>query len=287
MVELPDPAPLAADEVLVEVRAAAVASWDEFVRTGGWDVGRKPPMALGVEASGTIAAVGDGVSDWRAGDEVLTHPLPLRGTGAWAPLLVAPAGELARKPAGASWEAAAAFPVPALTAAQVIDEALKLEPGQRILVHGAGGVTGGLMVAVAALRGGEVIATAGPASAERVKALGAAQVLDYHDESWPDQVQAEAAVNAVPGGSGDVGRAVVDGGRAATITPDAPPEERGIAVTAVIVRPDGDQLRELAPLLEQESIQPAVGATYALEEAAEAFAAALAGRAGGAVLLTP
>jgi NADPH:quinone reductase-like Zn-dependent oxidoreductase len=77
-IDLPDPRPLAGDEVLIEVRSAGVANWDELVSTGQWDVGRAPPMALGVAAAGVIAAVGEAVGKWKEGDEVLTHPLPLR-----------------------------------------------------------------------------------------------------------------------------------------------------------------------------------------------------------------
>jgi NADPH:quinone reductase-like Zn-dependent oxidoreductase len=62
MIEVAGPRPLAGDEVLVEVRAAGVANWDEIVRTGGWDVGVSPPMALGVEAAGTVIAVGGEVT---------------------------------------------------------------------------------------------------------------------------------------------------------------------------------------------------------------------------------
>ena len=58
MIEVAGPRPLAGDEVLVEVRGAGVGNWDEFVRTGGWDVGASPPMALGVEAAGTVIAAG-------------------------------------------------------------------------------------------------------------------------------------------------------------------------------------------------------------------------------------
>src|SRR5580693_2134056 len=121
MIEVAGLRPLAGDEVLVEVRAAGVANWDEFVRTGGWDVGVSPPMALGVEAAGTVIAVGGEVTGWAPGDAVMTHPLPLRDQGTWAPQLIAPAALLAAKPPGVSWEAAAAFPVPALTAGQVLD----------------------------------------------------------------------------------------------------------------------------------------------------------------------
>ena len=119
MIEVGEPRPLADDEVLVEVRAAGVGNWDEFVRTGGWDVGTTPPMALGVEVAGTVLAVGPAVTDWVPSNAVMAHPVPLRDQGTWAPRLIAPAGLLARKPHDASWEAAAAFPVPALTAEQV------------------------------------------------------------------------------------------------------------------------------------------------------------------------
>ena len=102
-----------------------MGNWDEFVRTGGWDVGGGPPMALGVEAAGTVLAVGQAVGDWAPGDAVMTHPLPLRDQGTWAPQLIAPAALLARKPATVPWEAAAAFPVPALTAEQVLGDALQ------------------------------------------------------------------------------------------------------------------------------------------------------------------
>src|SRR6188472_2081187 len=67
--EVGEPRPLADDEVLLEVRAAGVGNWDEFVRTGGWEVGRAPPMALGVEAAGIITTVGGSVEDWEPGDE--------------------------------------------------------------------------------------------------------------------------------------------------------------------------------------------------------------------------
>src|SRR5437588_9217163 len=253
---MPGPRPLARDEVLIEVRAAGVGNWDEFVRTGGWDVGRRPPMALGVEAAGVVTAVGSRVTDWGPGDEVMTHPLPSRDQGTWAPTLIAPAAALARKPAGVSWEAAAVFPVPALTAAQVLDEALGVRRGDRLLVNGAGGVTGRLLVSLGSLRGAEVIATAGPRSRASVAALGARHVIDYHEQDWPDRVLAitggagvAVAVNAAPDGAGDAIRTVRDGGRLATITSDPPEQDRGITVSSVYVRPDGVQLDGLGRLL--------------------------------------
>src|SRR4051812_34971035 len=92
--ELLDPAaprPLRGAEGLSGVRAAGGGNWEDIVRNGGWDVGRRPPMALGVEAAGVVVAVGDEVSDLAEGDEVMTHPLPLRGEGTWATHVIAPA----------------------------------------------------------------------------------------------------------------------------------------------------------------------------------------------------
>jgi NADPH:quinone reductase-like Zn-dependent oxidoreductase len=294
VIEVGEPRPLGGDEVLLEVRAAGVGNWDEFIRVGGWDVGAVPPMALGVEAAGTVAAVGDAVTDWAVGDAVMTHPVPLRDQGAWAPMLIAPAALLARKPDGVSWEAAAAFPIPALTAEQVLSDALHVRPGERLLVHGAGGITGGLLVALAALRGAEVTATAGPSSRPRVSALGARQVIDYHDQDWPGQVRAvtggrgaAAAVSAVPGGAASAIRAVADGGRLATITSDPPAGQRGITVDNVYVRADGRQLRDLATRFGDGELEIPVAASYHLADAARALARVTGGHAGGAVVLTP
>src|SRR3954454_22893252 len=279
-IDLPDPRPLADDEVLIEIQAAGVGNWEEFVRTGDWDVGGTPPMALGVEAAGIVTAIGDSVEDWEPGDEVLSHPLPLRDQGAWAPFLIASATVLARKPTALSWEAAAAFPVPALTATQVIDGALAVRPDDLVLVSGASGVTGTVLVGLAAARGAEVIATAGPASHERLRRLGAAHVLDYHDPDWPQQARAiggdlgvSAMANAAPNGSAGAIDAVRDGGRLATITQDPPDEQRGIEISSVIVQPDGRGLGELAELPAAGKLKVSVAALFPLAEAAAAFAA--------------
>ncbi len=132
----------AAGEVLIDVVAAGIGNWDELVRIGSWQIGGPAPMALGTEAAGTVAAAGSGVAELREGDEVMTHPLPLRRHGTWAGRVLAPAATVAARPPEASWEAGGAFPIPALTAAQALDEALGIESGGWVVVNGAGGVTG-------------------------------------------------------------------------------------------------------------------------------------------------
>ncbi|MGH3285514.1 MAG: quinone oxidoreductase family protein, partial [Streptosporangiaceae bacterium] len=186
LLELPEPRTLRPDEVLIEVRAAGIGNWDEIARNGGWDLGTRPPMALGVEAAGLVAAVGDRADGVRAGDRVTAHSVPLREQGAWAEQHIAAAGQVAVVPPGVPFDVAAALPVPALTADQVISDALGVRPGEAVLVHGAGGVTGGLLVQLAVHLGATVIATAGADSAGRVAALGAATGLDYHRPDWPE-----------------------------------------------------------------------------------------------------
>src|SRR3954454_22111917 len=115
----------------------------------------------------------------------MTHPVPLLEHGCWSELLLARADVLGAKPSAVAWEDAAAFPVPALTADQAISAALGNSGAGRLLVHGAGGVTGQLIAALGVVVGAEVAVTAGPRSAERLRELGVAAVFDYRDGGWP------------------------------------------------------------------------------------------------------
>src|SRR5213078_4908103 len=285
--EVDEPATPAAGEVLIDVVAAGIGNWDELVRIGSWQIGGPAPMALGTEASGTVAAVGSGVAELREGDEVMTHPLPLRRHGTWAGRVLAPAATVAARPPEASWEACAAFPIPALTAAQALDEAIGIESGGWVVVNGAGGVTGGLLVQLAAARGARVIASA--RKVERIRGYGASEVLDYHGD-WPALVReitgggAPQAVNAARGQAATTLKAVADGGRLATITGDAPREERGVAVSDVYVRPDSRQLSALAELLACGTLRVPIASVRPLEQAAQALREVVAGADGAIVL---
>ncbi|MGN6216108.1 MAG: NADP-dependent oxidoreductase, partial [Solirubrobacterales bacterium] len=250
---LPDPRPPGPGEALISVCAAGVAPWDDLVRLGSWEVGLQPPAALGVGAAGTVAAVGTGSGGWAVGDEVMTHPVPVLEQGCWSELLLVRADLLAAKPAAVSWEEAAAFPVPALTADQALRAAMGDSPGGRLLVHGAGGVTGQLIAALAAVTGVEVAATAGPRSAARLRELGIGAVFDYHQDDWPTAVRkwvggggVSAAINAAPGGEQDALSALADGGRLATITGAPPPAERGVTIVNIYVEADGARLGRMA-----------------------------------------
>ncbi len=282
----------AAGEVLIDVVAAGIGNWDELVRIGSWQIGGPAPMALGTAAAGTVAAVGSDVSELHEGDEVMTHPLPLRRHGTWAEKVLAPATTVATRPPAASWEACGAFPIPALTAAQALDEALEIESGGWVVVNGAGGVTGGLLVQLAAARGARVIATASAKKAERMRDYGASEVLDYHDD-WPALVHeitgggASKAVNAAPGEAATTLEAVAEGGRLATITGDPPRVERGVAVSDVYVRPDGRQLSVLAELLAHGTLSVPIASVRPFDQAAQALRDVVAGADGAIVLSLP
>jgi NADPH:quinone reductase-like Zn-dependent oxidoreductase len=289
---LPDPGSPGNAETIIEVRAAAVAPWDEFVRAGSWDVGVRPPMALGVAASGMVSAVGAGVDRWSVGDEVLAHPVPLLQQGCWSELLAARADLLAAKPPDVSWEDAAAFPVPALTADQAVAAASGDSPGGRLFVHGAGGVTGQLTAGLAVALGAQLAVTAGPHSAERLRRAGVAMVCDYHDEDWPAAVRAwggtdgvPAAINATAGGETAALAVVADGGRLVTITGAPPAAERGVTIVDIYVQADGARLGRMAERLGNGEIAVSVAKIYGLAEAADALDLAVRGAGGGSVVL--
>jgi NADPH:quinone reductase-like Zn-dependent oxidoreductase len=106
MMDLGDPAAPEADELLVDVRAAGVGNWDNFARVGDWDLGRHPPLALGVEAAGRVSGTGRDVGRFTLGDRVLVHSAPLRYHGAWAQRFVVPASATALLPSAVSFETA-------------------------------------------------------------------------------------------------------------------------------------------------------------------------------------
>jgi NADPH:quinone reductase-like Zn-dependent oxidoreductase len=291
--ELPAPRALRAGEVLLDVRACGLGNWDDIARTGGWDLGARPPMALGVESAGIVTAAGDQTGGVAVGDRVTTHSLPLREQGCWAEWFIAAAGHVAPLPPGVPWDIAAALPVPALTADQALRDGVGVRAGQTVLVHGAGGVTGGLLVQLAAHLGATVIATGSQHSAERIRGLGAGEVVDYLMPDWPERVcaltggGADAAVNAARDGAADAARAVRDGGALATITSDPPRAGRGITVREVYVAPDGPRLCRLVGLLAQGAITVTVSQRYPLEQAAAALDQVRRGAHGTALVLQP
>jgi len=251
-------------------------------------------MALGGEAAGVVRAVGAAVSRFQIGDEVLTFTVPLR-QGAWAELFAAPEEYIAHKPTDMVFPIAGLFPVPALTAHEVFSNAVPLQPGlgENVLIHGAGGVTGGVLVAGAAAMGARVIATAGPQSTDRVRGYGASVVVDYHTPDWPTEVRdltgggVSVAVNAVRGAALGLMPLVVDGGHLATITGDPPAAERQIRVSDCYVSPNGIALEQLASSFTERGLAIPVADVFGLSQAGTALSEVVSGKVMGGVLIDP
>jgi NADPH:quinone reductase-like Zn-dependent oxidoreductase len=290
--DLPEPPRPGTDGVLVEIRGAGIGNWDDLVRTGAWDIGIRPPMALGVEAAGIVGAVGSGVSRFAVGDEVLVHSTPLRYQGAWAERFLAPEAHVAAKPPTLSWSEAALLPVPLLTAARVVSQ-IVAPTAADVLVHGAGGVTGGLVVVLAAQAGHRVIATCSSASVDRVRRYGAAETVDYESGSWMANLRGSfprgfaAVIVAVRGTSASLLPLVADGGQLITITGDPPPSERGIAIRNEYVAPDGPSLGSAANVVARLGVTIPLAETVGLAEVGGALQRVSSAEGGGGRVVDP
>jgi NADPH:quinone reductase-like Zn-dependent oxidoreductase len=282
LLELPDPPSPGPGQILVAVEAAGVGSWDRLLNSGGWDVGLRPPAALGVEGAGRVLAVGADVDEFAVGDRLLAHEAPLPGgSGFWTQRVLLTAAHAARCPSGVEPVEAAALPVNGLTAWQAM-AMLELGRGQRLLITNGAGSTGSVAIQLAAQMGVEVTATASASATDRLRGLGAAEVIDYHDPNWPDQVRGrfDGALTAAMGTAGAALPLVRDGGRLCSLTSDAPAPERGITSTNLYVAPDAQQLARLAEQVGEGTLHLAPE-PHPLQEGPAAFTAVAAGHAGG------
>lgn len=176
---LPVPKP-AADEVLIAVHVAGVASWDASIREHPSEIKHSAlPLVLGTDGAGVIAALGSQVYDFKLGEQVYSYSWDNPQGGFYAEYVAVPAKLVGRVPAGLSLLQAGAIGTTALTAIQGVDDALHVKSGETLIIHGAAGGVGTLALQFARLRGARVFATAtDPQGAALVKRLGADVVVD-------------------------------------------------------------------------------------------------------------
>jgi NADPH:quinone reductase-like Zn-dependent oxidoreductase len=165
-------------EVLVKVGAAGVGPWDALIREGRSGLALTLPVTLGADLSGVVVEVGKGVEDLEPGDAVfgVTND---RFVGAYAEFALADVSRLARKPVGLGFIEAGGMPVVAVTARSMLFEYGRLQSGQRVLVHGAAGAVGNLVVQLAHAASAEVIATCRARDIAFVTKVGADEVIDF------------------------------------------------------------------------------------------------------------
>jgi putative PIG3 family NAD(P)H quinone oxidoreductase len=190
--DVPDPMPRPG-EVVVEVVAAGVNRADVMQRQGHYDPPPGSSAYPGLEVSGRIAQLGDGVDGWSVGDEVCA----LLTGGGYAEKVTVPAGQLLPVPAGVSLEDAAALPEVACTVWSNIFMTANIQPGEVLLVHGGGSGIGTMAVQLGREVGARVAVTAGsPEKLEVCRELGASILVNYRTEDF------EAVVREATDGHG-------------------------------------------------------------------------------------
>ena len=179
----PEPA---ADALLVRVRAASVNPVDWKMREGYLQAWVDPPrpLTLGRDLSGDVVEVGPAVTDFQVGDAVFGTVSLDKGTH--AEYVVVRTSEVARKPDSVDYDTAAAIPLAALAAWQCLMDAGGLQPGHRVLVHGAGGAVGNFAVQFAHQHGAHVLAVTSKENSDLLRSLGADEVIDYEATPFED-----------------------------------------------------------------------------------------------------
>ncbi len=177
--ERPDPG-LGAGQVRIAVAAAGVNFADVQARVGFYPDAPKPPCVVGYEVAGTILELGDGVEGLQAGQRVMA------GTkfGGYASQVVVPAGDIVALPDELSFEQGAAVPVNYATAWAALIGYGNVQPGERVLIHAAGGGVGVAATQIAKRLGAEIYGTSSPSKHERIRELGVEHPIDYTRDGW-------------------------------------------------------------------------------------------------------
>ncbi len=295
LTELPGPE-LQPGQVLVRNRAAGVNPIDWKTCAGG---GAAPfigdlPFIPGWEFAGTVEAVADDVTEFKAGDEVFGFINFPHRAGCFAEYVAAPASQISHRPQELPVVEAAGLGLAGLTAWQALFVKGQLKPDQQLLVlAGAGGV-GHLAVQLGKWIGARVIATASARNHDFVKQLGADIVVDYQQDNIARHVNnVDLVLDGVGGTTGiEALKCVKPKGTLITlptVTKDeviAAGEKLKVKVEPIRVEPNSRQLDQLAGLYADKKLTLNVAGTYPLEEVAQAFESSQTGRTKGKLVLT-
>jgi NADPH:quinone reductase-like Zn-dependent oxidoreductase len=292
------------NQVLVRVHASSVnpVEWygvtgPIFARTDG--LRRPKTTSVGADLAGRVEAVGKDVEDLKPGDGVFGT-----GTGAWAEYAAARGARLALKPAGVSFEEAAAAPIAALTALQALRDKGEVKPGQKVLINGASGGVGTYAVQLAKWFGADVTAVCSTRNVELARSLGADRVVDYSQENFTRRGERHDLMLDIAGS-----RSFLESRR--VLTPDATvvvvggtmtyrglgplphiaammlkSKGRSQSVKFFVAKIEKEDLGLLAELLGAGTVKSVIDRRYELNQAAEALAYLGEGHARGKVVIT-
>ena len=283
-------------EVLLDVVATAVNRADLLQRAGLYPPPPGASAILGLECSGTIAALGDGVTGWEVGDEVCA----LLAGGGYAEQVAVPASQLMRRPEGLDIVTAGALPETACTVWSMVIDNGRLAPGESFLVHGGSSGIGTLAIQIAKAMGARVFATVGSAAkATACRSLGADVVINYREQDFAEVIAAEQAADGRDGidvildivgakylernvaslaSAGRISVIGMQGGMTAELNLGMLMAKRGTIYSAGLrARPVEQKAAIVAgteahvwPLIEQGLVKPVVHAVLPLADAAEA-----------------
>jgi NADPH:quinone reductase-like Zn-dependent oxidoreductase len=306
-----DRPPVGDDDVLIRVRATSVNTPDWITVTGVPYVlrlrdglrGPRTPVR-GTDVAGVVEAVGKNVTDLEAGDEVFgsSWASALASLGTFAELTVAPASQLIKKPAGLTFEQAAASVMSGITALLAMRDVGRVEPGKRVLINGASGGVGTFAVQIAKELGAEVTGVCSTRNVEFLRSLGADHVVDYTEEDFTRgerryDVILDNVLNHPPSGTA---RVLTPTG---TLIPNSVGNTGGLfaglprmARAALMGRGSTDvrfvrcvvnreNLEALAALLESGDVKVVIDKVYPLSEAGNAVSHMLGHRARGKVVI--
>ncbi len=314
--DLPDPM-VAPGDVLVRVSAASINPLDKMTRDGEFKrlIKRKTPFVLGHDVAGVVTEVGTDVRDFRVGDEVYARPRDLRA-GTFAELIAIDQDDVALKPESLTLEEAAAVPLVALAAWQILVERAHLQPGQKVLVHAGAGGLGSTVIQLAKHLGATVATTASPATLDVVRDLGADVVIDYTSQDFAEELSGyDLVVDSLGGrileksltvlkphglaigvaGPPDAGFAkqlgapailsVVMNQLSRKIRKQA--KALDVRYEFLFMHASGSQLRELGALYDAGELRPVIDRTFPFEKTIEAMAYVEDGRTtAGKVVVT-
>lgn len=277
------------NEVLIKVKAASVNPLDIKIRLGYMQQMRpvQIPFTPGLDASGIVVAVGNNVSNFTIGDEVIAVTMG----NAYAEYIIANERFVSHKPAAVSFEEATSLAVNIGTAQSILYAEGKLKSGQKVLIQGAAGSVGATMVQLAKNGGLYVIATASGKGLEFVKSLGADEVIDYKTQDVALLVKDVDLVADCAGGESQATlfKVIKKGGKLLSIAGIPSPElAEKFQVEARFVSSDlsAKSLENGLRLVNDGKLKAVVAKTFKLEEAAQAQDFLSAGGANGKVVLT-
>jgi alcohol dehydrogenase len=278
----PEPT-LSSEKVLVSIKAAGVNPVDWKIREGAFQqmIHLQFPSTLGMDFSGVIRQVGEGVSnsEFNQGDEVYGQAGVVNGgSGAFTEMALAKTESIANKPKRLSHIEAAALPLVGVSAWRALTENIGLSKGQRILIHGGAGGIGSIAIQLAKYLGAEVATTASADDKQFVQELGADIVIDYKSQNFEDLLHDyDAVFDTVGGDTYKRSFKVLKKGSGIIVSMLEQPDphlmdQHGIKAIFQFTQADSERLTKVAKWVdENKDIRVNVDKTFSLDEAAKAL----------------